>query len=311
MKRNEIACAAILLLLVAGGAVAQAPPEPPPSVTFGEVPVVVGDSWTESSTYTTTTTLALNDGYRDLDAVVRNTSVEQEKTVTVKEVVGNDRITAVEVVYTMVKLNGTDLTSTFAGKTYLVTVTGNKAAVVTYAAGGSPSDAEVAFVASDNNRLGQMRAMNKTFGGKSVAIAQLPYEMRASDPTELIDAEAGMTVRDFKMVLTNVTGEGEEQTASFDVVLELSSGARKPKGAAATDPDPFDTSSMTLDLTGVLVADVTTGRIASISLSGPATITARKNDPRGKKGGGSTASERFLSVAGTGAATMESSYTYP
>lgn len=296
MNTRTIALTAILLCATIAIA------EEPASITFAASSVNAGDTWTDTSSYETSLALSLNDSYRDLPATTQTTSVSRTKRVKVLSAQGNDRLTGVEVEYSAVELNGADVTSSFAGKKYVITVQGNKPATIAYANGGIPPDDELAFVASDNNRHGQLRAMNKTFGGKTVAVGET---LRVSNPDDLIDAEAGMRVRDFSMTLASIDGD----TAIFDVVLELSSDVRKPK-KAAPEADTWDTGALRLDLTGTLEARASTSRIVALSLTGPASISSRKATS-GKKGPPHAQVDRVATMSGEGEARLSSSYVYP
>lgn len=296
MNTRTIALTAILLCAAFASA------EEPQSITFAASSVNPGDSWIDSSSYETTLALSLHDSYRDLPPTTQTTSVSRVKRVEVLSALGNDRLTGVEVEYSSVEINDVDVSSTYTGKKYVITVQGNKPATVKYANGDTPPDDEVAFVASDNNRHGQLRAMNKTFGGKTVAVGET---LRAANPDDLIDADAGMRVRDFSMTLASIDGD----TAIFDVVLELSSDVRKPR-KAAPDASTWDSGALRIDLTGTLEARATTSRIVALTLTGPATISSRKATS-GKKGPPHAQVDRVASMSGEGEARLSSSYVYP
>jgi len=296
MNTRTIALTAMLLCAVLASA------DDRDSITFAASSVNAGDSWTDISSYETSLALSLNDSYRELPPTTQTTSVSREKRVTVLSAQGNDKLTGVEVEYDSVEINGVDVTPAYAGKKYVITVQGNKPATIKYANGDTPSDDELLFVASDNNRHGQLRAMNKTFGGKTVAVGDT---LRVSNPDDLIDAEAGMRVRDFSMTLKSIEGD----TAIFDVVLELSSDVRKPK-KAAPDASVWDSGALRLDLTGTLEARATTSRIVALTLTGPASISSRKATS-GKKGPPNAQVDRVQTMSGEGEASLSSSYTYP
>lgn len=299
MRKRALAFAAILLF----AAVAVVYAESPQSITFAASSVTVGDTWIESASYTSDLTFALHDSFRDLDPVSRSTSVEREKSVKVVETTANGRIGTIEVTYTAVRSDGINLMSTFAGRTYRVALKGNKVESVTYANGTIPPEAETTFVLWDNNRHDQVRAMNRTFGGRTVAIGET---LLAKDPSELIDADSGMTVTNFSMKLASISADG--QSATFALRLTLANKVKKAKGAPPEAADPFDTSSMTLDLAGSLLA--TTGsRITGIALTGPVTVGGSKESADGVKGAGGAA-KRAMTVSGSGTAVLVSSYRY-
>lgn len=280
-----------------------APLQAQPSITFAPSSIEAGDTWMDHSILSTAITFRRNDSYRDLPSDSRSTSVDRTKIVKVTQVTGNGKIGGLEVRYLDVEQDGVGRTSLFAGKVYVVTLKGNRATGVRYADDAAVPEDEAAFVLWDNNRHEQARAMNRTFGGKTVAIGE---ELRGVDPDDLIDADAGMTVRDFVMKLESVSPDGEE--ATFAVKLEMASSVKKRKDATADDEEPFGTTR--LDLEGTLVAH-TNSRILRLDLRGPASVDGTKLVEGGARGAGSTKVPRAKTIQGTGTARLTTTYVYP
>jgi hypothetical protein len=295
MRINTMVFAALTMVNVATAA-AQ-------SVTFGPGGVSTGDRWTDVSSSSTSATANLNDSYRDLGPQPPSTSSKTSaKTVTVTDVAGNDRINEFEAAYSNVVINGTDMTSLFAGKRYRVSVNGNHVSAISYPDGGTPTATEIAFVSVDNARVGQFRAMQKTFGGKSVSVGD---ELHASHPEDLIDVDAGFSISDFTMKLQSVSGEGSARTATFALTMNIANSVKRGKGGAGS---PYETSSMSMNLTGTLTALVESSRITGIELGGPATFSGRKGTSGVK---GKSHAPRETTLSGSGEAAITSSFSYP
>jgi hypothetical protein len=308
----RIALLSFVLLIVAATAATAEP------LTFGTVTLSTGSTWTQSGRYGSSIRLSVDNGMgtgHSYSASVPPAEALQEKsvavvkTVTVRAMAG-PKISAADVEYSSVRINNVDVTSKFSGKTYVLTINGSRVNAVSYPGGAEPPADEVAFVRGDNVNIGQMREMDRTFGGKSVNIGDT---LRAQDPEDLFDVQAGFSVDFFSMRLARVDGEAADAVATFDLSLNVSSSIRKGKNAAASDPEPFADSRVTLRLDGVLRANVATGRILEIDLSGPASASgSRDAEAEGVKGKGGRggASTRRMSASGTGTGFMKSTYSY-
>lgn len=297
MNRYAWAILTALVILIA------VPAQAEPSITFTATTLEVGDTWTDHSLLATSITFQRNDSYRDLPPEPRATSVDRTKTVKVREVTGSGKIGEIEVTYGAVVQDGVDRTSLFAGRTYVVSLKGNKATALEYSDGTIPPESEAEFVLWDNNRHEQVRAMNRTFGGETLVVGQT---LRAVDPNDLIDADSGMTVSNFAMVLQSISSDGEE--ATFAITFDLANSVKKIKNATADDEEPF--GSMQLALAGTLVAKKNS-RIVSIDLSGPAIVTGTKAVDGGYRGGGNAKMQRAKTISGNGTSTLSTTYVYP
>jgi len=292
-------------------------------VTFGAPAVTTGTSWTETSTYGSSIDIVSNNGMSDSSRYTQSTltpaqahqqtSTSRTKTLTVLDMAGQ-RIGSVDVSYRSVQVNGADLTSLFS-KHYVISLNGSHVSSVAHADGTSLTDAEAAFVTRDNTNIGQMREMARTFGGETVAVGD---SLRSKNPDDLFDVQSGFSVDNYKMTLSAVTGE----SATFDVLLVVSSHVKKPKGAPANAEAPFGsaadngTSSVKMTLNGSLVADVATGRIQSFSLFGPVTASGSQ-DAHGKAADGSDLGTgtkggqvRRTIMSVSGSASLSASFTY-
>src|SRR5205085_5810870 len=127
-------------------------------------------------------------------------SVQRTKKITVTSMQGH-RIGGFQVEYSSVLINGTDITSTFAGNKYLININGNHVGGVTYADGSTPPATELAFVQSDNSNIGQVREMANTFGGETVAIGG---SLSAKNLDDLFDVQSGFNVDSYSMMLSSV-----------------------------------------------------------------------------------------------------------
>ncbi|HXG58026.1 MAG TPA: hypothetical protein VNL91_03295 [Thermoanaerobaculia bacterium] len=283
---------------------AQSDPPPPATATFVAAGVNAGDTWTEQASYGSSFTITIDDSWRDVSGRIpqptTTVSISRTKVVKVTSARENDTITGMEVTYTAASAGGTPISSV-VGKTYVLVINGNNVGSVTYAGTttATPTGEEVAFVTADNAHFGQIRAMNKTLGGKTVAVGQ---NVRAFDPDDLINTADGMSVRNFVMTLRSVDAGG--QTATFDVTMELV--GRMKKGKGQNDPDtPFDLSdALEMTLGGSLTVRTTTSRITSLSISGPTTLRGRK------LASGKAGKHDQVKMDGSGNASIDVSYTY-
>jgi hypothetical protein len=287
------------------------------SVTFGTSTVSAGSSWTESSQYGSSLDIAVDTGM-GVDTTKnlkpdsqqhQETNIQRTKTITVTQVQGQ-RISGFTVTYASVNINGTDLSSMFASKTYLIDINGNHVNSVTYGDSSAVPAQELAFVQSDNSNIAQVRAMADTLGGATVDINGV---LKAKNLDDLFDVQSGFTVDSYSMTLTEVNGDN----ATFSVSLEISGDVKKGKGAGQSDPAPFSTSGLHLSLAGTLHAEVSTGRVLDFSLQGTPTASGQKeahgkdkqgNDVVGKKGDGSQS--RSMSITVTGTASLAASFSY-
>ena len=286
------------------------------AITFGTSTVTNGSSWTESSQYGSSIDITVDNGMgvgnpnnATLPDSHRETSIQRTKTITVTQMQGQ-RIGGFTVSYSLVKIGGQDMTSTFAGKTYAIDINGNHVNTVTYADNSEVPAAELAFVQSDNSNIAQVRAMADAIGGESVDING---SLSAKNIDDLFDVQSGFSVDSYSMTLNSVTGG----VATFDVTLQISGDVKKAKGKGQTAPAPFSTSGLHLSLAGPLHADVSTGRVLDFTLSGNASANGQKeahgtdkhgNDIVGKKGDGSHSRSMSISVNGT--ATLGATFTY-
>ena len=287
-------------------------------ITFGTSSVGVGSSWTETSQYGSSIDVVIDNGMgvnNPHNAALPPTqahqvmSVQRTKTITVTQMQGH-RVGGFQVTYSSVIVNSNDLTSTFAGNTYVIDINGNHVGSVTYADGSTPPAAEAAFVQSDNSNVGQVREMANTFGGETVAVGG---SLSAKNLDDLFDVQSGFNVDSYSMTLSDVT----DNVATFDVSLQISGSVKKGKGNDPNASAPFSTSSLHLSLTGPLHAEISTGHVLDFSLTGSASAGGQKdahgkdkhgNDVVGKQG--PNGNPRSQSVSATGTATLGASFTY-
>lgn len=311
MMMRHVAFSTLLLLLFVPAMSAD-------PVTFGSAVIVPGTSWTQVNSYGSSIHLAVDNGMgtnKPYSATLPPDQALQERRVAVtrKVTVGSmsgPKISSIVVEYLSVSVNQVNLTPTFGGKKYLVTMNGSHVTGVIYASGVVPPADEIAFVQIDNANIGQMREMTRTFGGETVVPGSF---LSAQDPEDLFDVQSGFNVDAFSMQLVSTAGTGAAQVATFDVSLTVSSSVRKPKNAAQGDPVPFPESSVTINLEGTLRADVTTGRIIDFDFEGPARAGGRKeasaDGVKGKAGAGG-GQARMMSLTGSGTGFMSGSFTY-
>lgn len=289
------------------------------AVTFGSTPVAVGNSWTQTSSYGSSMELTVDNGMgtgKPYSAQIPPGLASQQTSITVTKslkvtAMQGPKISGVEVDYDHVEIDGIDRTSLVSGHRYAIALNGGHVSSVTYANGGTPTAEEEAFVRLDNASVGQIREMNRTFAGETVAIGQ---PLSAKDPEDLFDVQEGFEVDSFSMTLASTAGDGADETATFDVVLAISSSVKKRKGSPVGDPAPFTQSRTSMRLAGTLTANVSTGRVIGFDLTGPATASGRK-EARGRggeqgKSGVNGVGARVMSVSGTGTGFMESSFAY-
>ena len=252
MRLNSIATAAAFLF---AATIASAE-----EVTFHAVPATSGLSWTDSSSYSTSTTVSAGVGA----PVTNHYSVTRSKTCRALEVGADGRIDSVEVSY------GASSNGTVAGKRYVVS-----GADVTYAAGGAPSDEEVAFVRGDNAQLGQFRALERIFDGATIAIGA-SFHPKKQDADDMLSFPAGR-IRNVALTLRSVTNG----VAAFDVSMSVESDAKEKKSKKAA------AGGMTMTLDGTLEMSVATSRPVSFDVSGPITVSVKKaNGARAADGSG-------------------------
>ncbi len=292
------------------------------AITFGNSTVAAGSSWTETSRYGSSVDLVVDNGMgvdNPHNATLPATqshqeiSIQRTKKITVTSMQGQ-RIGGFQVEYTSVLVNGTDISSTFAGNKYVIDINGNHVGGVTYADGSTPPASELAFVQTDNSNIGQVREMANTFGGETVAVGG---SLSAKNLDDLFDVQSGFNVDSYSMKLSSVSGDADSQVATFDVTLQISGEVKKGKGSDPNASAPFSTSSLHLSLSGPLHADVGTGRVLDFSLSGDATAGGQKeakgkdkhgNDVVGKKG--PNGAPRSQSISATGTATLGATFSY-
>jgi hypothetical protein len=297
-------------------------------VTFGTPAVTAGTSWTETSRYGSSIDIVTNNGMSDSGRYTQTrlapaqghqqTTISRTKTLTVLAMQGQ-RIGSVDVYYGSVEVNGADLTSRFS-RHYVISLNGSHVSGVAHADGTSLTDAEADFVTSDNSNIGQFREVSRTFGGATVGIGD---SLRSNNPDDLFDVQSGFSVDSSRITLSAVTGGGDTpQSATFDVLLVVSSDLKKPKDAPANAEAPFGsaadhgTSSLRMTLNGTLVADVATGRIQTFSLSGPV-IASGSKDAHGKAADGSdlgmgkkAGQVRRTTMSASGSASLSATFTY-
>ena len=288
------------------------------AVTFGTSTVNAGSSWTESSQYGSSIDIVVDNGMgvgNPHNATLspsqahQETSIQRTKTITVTQMLGQ-KIGGFTVSYTMVKINGTDVSSTFSGKTYAIDINGNHVNSVTYGDGTLPPAQELAFVQTDNSNIAQVRAMADAFGGASVNVNDT---LSAKTLDDLFDVQSGFTVDSYSMKLTDVT----DGKATFNVTIHISGDVKKRQGKGQSDPAPFSTSGLSFSLSGPLHADVSTGRVLDFTLTGDATANGSKAATGKNKSGntvvgvsGDGTHQRSMSINVTGTASLGATFTY-
>lgn len=327
MKRRTAMNKLVIAFVVVAFASAPALLAQPAAATFGSAAVAAGDTWTESSGYGSDIEFTLDNGmggstWTDADANLQlteaqrhqNPSVSRVKRVQITGLQGH-KIGGLEVEYTEVKINNTDVSGLFSGKKYAIDINGNHVNSVTLVGGGALSESEEAFVKRDNSNVGQARELRRIFEGETIRIGD---SLGAKNPEDLFDLTAGFTVDSFSMTLMSLDGSGASQTATFQVSLAISSGGVKKHKNDSGSEAPFATSSLHFSLNGPLIANVSMARLISFDLSGNATAGGQKEskgkdrtgtDQSGKKGANGSQS-RSMSISGTGTAFLNASYNY-
>jgi len=248
MNRNASIFAAFALL-VATTASAE-------SITFGSTDISAGDSWTETSSYSSNVSMS---------GVSHEKNVTCNKSSRVLAAGNNNRIESLEVTYADATFGAV------AGKRYAVSASGNSVDV-SYANGGTPSAEEVAFVRSDNAHLNQFRALDRIFGGNTFTVGT-STSPHAKDAEELVNLADGVELRGMALTLRSVSGTGADRVAKFDISMTLGSGVtEKKKGKAPAAGN----GGMTMTLNGTLDVAVANGRLLLLDVNGPISMTTRK-----------------------------------
>lgn len=268
MKRASTLALILLMISVSPLAAAE--------ITFDPTDVAAGETWTETGSYGSNVTVTRSDSVQTFPAATQITSVTRTKVMKILAVGGDSRIDSLEVSYSAASLPDV------VGKTYLLTVQGQKVDAVTYKdpANGSPSAAEEAFVKKDNSHFGQFRALNRIFRGNSTfTTGQSPRKINKNDAAELVNASGDMAVDDLDLTLADVIGSGDDQVAVFDVVLKLKGSIKsKPKQGDETLIAEKFAGDVLMDLTGTLRVKVNC-RPAGLNLNGTHTMRATRFAP--------------------------------
>jgi len=240
MKRTLFA----LLLLLGTTAFAQT------TVTFGPTDVAAGTSWIETATYKTSVPSMV---VGEATAPPISRTVGREKRVTVVDFDSNGRIRQVTVVYMNVEGGPSDL----AGKSFVVTRSGNDALVE--GVGFDPTEAQRAFVEADNANFKLFFACEKIFHRSRPFIVGEAETIHAF-ADDLVNTTDGVNVDAMTIALTGV--DPASNVATFDVVTRLSTSAKNGRGrGAATAP-----GGMTLELNGTMQVAVANSRILVLDL---------------------------------------------
>ena len=289
------------------------------AVHFGNVDVNVGDTWTEQSGYGSDVTVAIDNsmGVHNPAGIPpgqyqqqQTKAISRTKNVLVTAVQG-PKISGLQVEYTNVTINGVDQTGLFSGKQYAIDINGNHINTVSIVGGGTPTDDELNFVTKDNSNVGQLRELRRVFGGETVEIGDT---LHSQHPDDLIDTTAGFTVDNFEATLASVTGDGDNQVATFNVTLSISNEVKR--GHPNDQDSPFSSSHVHFDLAGPMDVKVSTARIQTFSFTGPASVSGNKvakgKDKHGNDVGGidGNGNPRQMSVTASGNANMSANFTY-
>lgn len=234
----------IALLLIAGTASAQ--------VTFQAAGIAAQTSWSETASYASN----INTRAGESAAAGVTSSVSHDKSCTVLEIDHAGRIATMRVTY------GSASNAAVAGRSYIVTPQ-----EVRYAAGGTPSDAERRFVRGDNSGFSQFRALERIFGGRTVAIGQ-SFQPNKNDAEELVNVAAGTRLRSMALTLRSVANG----VATFDLSMTMESDPKEKKSGKAAN------GQMTLTLDGELAVTVATSRPVRLEASGALQARTKKAD---------------------------------
>src|SRR5262249_2944927 len=201
------------------------------ATTFGTSAVNAGSSWTESSHYGSALDITIDNGMgvgnpHNVPAADekrhQDTSIQRTKTITVTQMQGQ-RIGGFTVTYALVKVNGTDISSMFAGKTYSVDINGNHVNSVTYADSTPLPAQELAYVLSHSSNIDQVRAMADVFGGDAVNVID---SLSAKNLDDLFEVQSGFSDDSYSMTLNEVA----DGVATFNVSPRISGDVKKGKG---------------------------------------------------------------------------------
>jgi len=263
--------------------------------------VAAGETWTETGEYNSSLTITIFDSARELEPIVTpGTSVTRTKTVKITGVgSGSGKIESVEVTYSSASV------AAVVGKTYAVTVNGNHVDV-DYAppTTGTPSTAELAYVAGDNSHFGQFRAINKIFGGQTFSPNEGTRHINKNDAEELVNSSDDVSVESIDINFNEVLANGN---GSFDVTVKLKSNMKSNSKSTDEQPNatPF-TGQLTMDLGGRFELNPSTCRPTHVVLNGSNTMEATKS-AKGNAGKG----RDKMTVSGSGLTHISHTYTFP
>jgi len=252
MKRTWISTIAVFLFAATFASASD--------VTFTASPAAPGLTWNDASSYATSATLSAGSA----TPVTTASSATRTKTCRALEVGGDGRIESVEVSYAAAS------NAAVAGRSYVVTPQ-----QVTYAGGGSPSEAEVEFVRGDNAQFGRFRALERIFDGRTVSIGA-SFAPKKQDADELFEFPGGR-VNSVALTLRSVLNG----VATFDISMSVESDAKEKKSKKAA------AGGMSMTLDGTLTLSVATSRPMSFDVSGPISVNVKKaNGVRAASGSG-------------------------
>jgi hypothetical protein len=186
-------------------------------------PLAVSESWTESLANSASLTLTIHDSYRDQQKTV-TTEVAVTRQVTILALAPNGEASDLAVTYVAATTNGTTLP--VQGRTYHVSIQGNRVGSVTYAGGGAPPAEEEEFVRRENRSLDRVSAFQRIFDGIATdAWVDVPKPLAG----RLMNVDDETVVDSMRVRFRGVTGTGDDAVAEFDASLSLVTPMKKGK----------------------------------------------------------------------------------